>query len=192
MSWRLGDINSINNSALVIRDIKSGNLPGTAVASHFFSSNKSMASVSNVLRNLIAQALRGCPVIPQEAMALYEKRSQNLTMNDLINVLGAIAKSMTICVILDGLDECQFLPKIFSILSTLQELGVRIFATGRDLPKIRKHFEKKPSVEVSATSQDLDLYVNHRLKDGEVDVELIGTELKSDIVSTIEKKTAGS
>lgn len=148
--------------------------------------------MSNVLRNLIAQALRGCPVIPQEATSLYEKRSQNLTMNDLINVLGAIAKSMTTCIILDGLDECPFLPKLFSILSTLQELGVRIFATGRDLPKIRKHFEKKPSVEVSATSQDLDLYVNHRLKDGEVDVELIGTELKSDLVSSIEKKTTGS
>ncbi|KAI6762433.1 hypothetical protein HG530_008413 [Fusarium avenaceum] len=179
-------------AALVLRDIKSGNLPGIAIASHFFSSNRSTESVSNVLRNLITQALRCCPVIPQEALALYEKRSQNLTMNDLINVLGAIAKSMTTCIVLDGLDECPFLPKLFSILSTLQELGVRIFATGRDLPKIRKHFEKKPSVEVSATSQDFDLYINHRLKDGEVDVELIGRELKSDLISSIEKKTAGS
>ncbi|KAM0338385.1 hypothetical protein ACHAPU_011340 [Fusarium lateritium] len=179
-------------AALVLQDIKSGNLPGTAIASHFFNGNKSTESISNVLRNLIAQALRGCPVVPQEALALYEKRSQNLTMNDLINVLGAIAKSMTTCIILDGLDECPFLPKLFSILSTLQELGVRIFATSRDLPKIRKHFEKKPSVEVSATSQDLDLYVNHRLNDGEVDVELIGTELKLDLVSSIEKKTTGS
>ncbi|KAG5655370.1 hypothetical protein KAF25_006873 [Fusarium avenaceum] len=178
--------------ALVLRDIKSGNLPGTAIASHFFSSNRSTESVSNVLRNLITQALRGCPVIPQEALDLYEKRSQNLTMNDLINVFGAIAKSMTTCIVLDGLDECPFLPKLFNILSTLQELGVRIFATGRDLPKIRKHFEKKPSVEVSATNHDLDLYVNHRLKDGEVDVELIGRELTSDLISAIEKKTAGS
>jgi hypothetical protein len=113
-------------------------------------------------------------------------------MTDLINVFGAIAKSMTTCIILDGLDECPFLPKLFDILSTLQQLGVRIFATARDLPKIRKHFEKKPSVEVSATNQDLDLYVNHRLKHGEVDVELIGTKLISDLVSTIEKKTAGS
>ncbi|SPJ73995.1 related to ankyrin [Fusarium torulosum] len=179
-------------AALVLQDVKSGNLPGTAIASHFFSSDRSKESVSIVLRNLIAQALRGCPVIPREALALYEKGSQDLMMTDLIKVLGAIAKSMTTCIILDGLDECLFLPKLFNILSALQELGVRIFATARDLPKIRKHFEKKPSVEVSATSQDLALYVNHRLKHGEVDIELIGTKLKSDLVSTIEKKTTGS
>ncbi|KAJ9419399.1 ankyrin repeat-containing domain protein [Fusarium oxysporum] len=165
-------------SALVLQNIKSGNLPGTAIASHFFSSNRPKESLSNVLRNLIAQALRGCPIIPKEALALYEKRPQDLMMTDLIDVLAAIAKTMTTCIILDGIDECLYLPKFFNILSTLQELG--------------EAFEKKPSVEVSATSQDLDLYVNHRLKHGEVDVELIGKELKSDLVSAIEKKTAGS
>ncbi|KAI3577777.1 ankyrin repeat-containing domain protein [Fusarium oxysporum f. sp. albedinis] len=179
-------------TALVLRDVKSGTLPGTAIASHFFSSSKPKESVSNVLRSLIAQALHSCPIIPQEALALYEKRSQNLMMTDLINVLGAIAKSMTTCIILDALDECPFLPKLFNILLTLQELGVRIFATARDLPKIRKHFEKKPRVEISATRQDLDFYVNHRLEHGEVDVESIGTELKSDLVSAIVKRAAGS
>ncbi|EXL96341.1 hypothetical protein NOF04DRAFT_9631 [Fusarium oxysporum II5] len=179
-------------AALVLRDVKSGNLPGTAIASHFFSSSRTKESVSNVLRSLIAQTLRGCPVIPQEALALYEKGSQNLMITDLINVLGAIAKSMTTCIILDALDECPFLPKLFNILLTLQELGVRIFATARDLPKIRKHFEKKPRVKISATRQDLDFYVNHRLEHGEVDVESIGTELKSDLVSAIVKMAAGS
>ncbi|KAG7422874.1 26S proteasome non-ATPase regulatory subunit 10 [Fusarium oxysporum f. sp. raphani] len=179
-------------TALVLRDVKSGNLPGTAIASHFFSSSRPKESVSNVLRSLIAQALRGCPVIPQEALALYEKGSQNLMITDLINVLGAIAKSMTTCIILDALDECPFLPKLFNILLTFQELGVRIFATARDLPKIRKHFEKKPRVEISATRQDLDFYVNHRWEHGEVDVESIGTELKSDLVSAIVKRAAGS
>ncbi|KAL7764866.1 hypothetical protein ACKLNR_006011 [Fusarium oxysporum f. sp. zingiberi] len=179
-------------AALVLRDVKSGNLPGTAIASHFFSSSRPKESVSNVLRSLIAQALRGCPVIPQEALALYEKGSQNLMTTDLINVLGAIAKSMTTCIILDALDESPFLPKLFNILLTLQELGVRIFATARDLPNIRKHFEKKPRVEISATRQDLDCYVNHRLEHGEVDVESIGTELKSDLVSAIVKRAAGS
>ncbi|KAH7215263.1 ankyrin repeat-containing domain protein [Fusarium oxysporum] len=179
-------------AALILRDLKSGNLPGTAIASHFFSSSRPKETVSNVLRSLIAQALRGCPVIPQEALTLYEKGSQNLMITDLINVLGAIAKSMTTCIILDALDECPFLPKLFNIMTTLQELGVRLFATARDLPKIRKHFEKKPRVEVSVTSQDLGLYVNHRLEHGEVDVELIGTKLISDLVSAIVKKTAGS
>ncbi|KAM0083202.1 hypothetical protein ACKRZS_004614 [Fusarium odoratissimum] len=179
-------------AALILRDLKSGNLPGTAIASHFFSSSRPKETVSNVLRSLIAQALRGCPVIPQEALTLYEKGSQNLMITDLINVLGAIAKSVTTCIILDGLDECPFLPKLFNIMTTLQELGVRLFATARDLPKIKKHFEKKPRVEVSVTSQDLGLYVNHRLEHGEVDVELIGTKLISDLVSAIVKKTAGS
>lgn len=113
-------------------------------------------------------------------------------MTDLMSILGAIAKSMTTCIIFDALDECPFLPKLFNILSTLQELEVRIFATARDLPKIRKHFEKKTMVEISATSQDLDLYVNHRLEHGEVDLELIGTNLKSDLVSAIMKRAAGS
>lgn len=192
MTGRICDTNSIDNSALVLRDVKSGTLPGTAIASHFFSSSKPKESVSNVLRSLIAQALHSCPIIPQEALALYEKGSQNLMMTDLINVLGAIAKSTTTCIILDALDECPFLPKLFNILLTLQELGVRIFATARDLPKIRKHFEKKPRVEISATRQDLDFYVNHRLEHGEVDVESIGTELKSDLVSAIVKRAAGS
>jgi hypothetical protein len=148
--------------------------------------------MSNVLRSLTAQILRGCPVIPQEALALYEKGSQDLMMTDLMNILGAIAKSMTICIILDALDECPFLPKLLNILSTLQELEVRIFATARDLPKIRKHFERMSRVEISATSQELDLYVNHRLEHGEVDLELIGTDLKSDLVSAITKRAAGS
>ncbi|RBQ73753.1 hypothetical protein FVER14953_11036 [Fusarium verticillioides] len=111
---------------------------------------------------------------------------------DLIHVLEAIAKSMTTIIILDALDECPFLPKLFNILSTLQDLGVRIFATARDLPNIRKHFEKRPRVEISATRHDLDFYVNYRLEHGEVDVESIGTELKSDIVSAIVKRAAGS
>ncbi|KAF4953278.1 hypothetical protein FGADI_6144 [Fusarium gaditjirri] len=179
-------------AALILRDVKSGNLPGTAIASHFFSSSRPKETVSNVLRSLIAQALRSCPVIPQEALALYEKGSQNLMITDLINVFGAVAKSMTTCIILDALDECPYLPKLFNILSTLQDRGVRIFATARDLPKIRKHFEKKPRVEISATRQDLDFYVNHRLEHGEVDFESIGIELKSDLVSAIVKRAAGS
>ncbi|CZR48106.1 uncharacterized protein FPRO_12716 [Fusarium proliferatum ET1] len=189
---QLEDTNSIHNSALVLRHVKSENLPGATIASHFFSSSRPKETVSNLLRSLIAQALRGCPVIPQEASALYEKGSQNLMMTDLTNVLGAIAKSMTTCIILDALDECPFLPKLFNILSTLQDLGVRIFATARDLPKIRKHFEKRPRVEISATRHDLDFYVNYRLEHGEVDVESIGTELKSDLVSAIVKRAAGS
>ncbi|KAF5536938.1 ankyrin repeat domain-containing protein [Fusarium phyllophilum] len=116
-------------SALVLRDVESGNLPGTVIASHFFSSSRPKEAVSNVLRSLIAQALRGCPIIPQEASTLYETGPQNLMMADLINVLGAIAKLMTTCIILDGLDECPFLHKFLNILSTLQDLGVRIFAT---------------------------------------------------------------
>lgn len=192
MSRQLEDTNSIHNSALVLRHVKSENLRGATIASHFFSSSRPKETVSNLLRSLIAQALRGCPVIPQEASALYEKGSQNLMMTDLTNVLGAIAKSMTTCIILDALDECPFLPKLFNILSILQDLGVRIFATARDLPKIRKHFEKRPRVEISATRHDLDFYVNYRLEHGEVDVESIGTELKSDLVSAIVKRAAGS
>ncbi|KAF5620277.1 ankyrin repeat domain protein [Fusarium sp. NRRL 52700] len=179
-------------AALVLRHIKSEDLPGTAIASHFFSSSRPKETVSNVLQSLIAQALRGCPVIPREASALYEKGSQNLMVTDLTSVLGGITKSVTTCIIIDALDECPFLPKLFNILSTLQDLGVRIFATSRDLPKIRKHFEKKPRVEISATRQDLDSYVNYRLEHGEVDVESIGTELKSDLVSAIAKRAAGS
>ncbi|KAF5975680.1 ankyrin protein [Fusarium bulbicola] len=128
---------------------------GKTIASHFFSSSRPKETVSNVLRSFIAQALNGCPVIPQEASALYEKGSQNLMVIDL-------------------------------------DLGVRIFATARDLPKIRKHFEKKPRVEISATKQDLDFYVNHRLEHGEVDVESIGVELKLELVSAIVKRVAGS
>lgn len=192
MSWQCQGTDSIHGSALVLRHVKSDNLPGTAIASHFFSSSRPKETVSNFLRSLITQALRGCPLIPQEASALYEKGSQNLMVTDLISVLGAIAKSITTCVILDALDECPFLPKLFSILSTLQDLGVRIFATARDLPKIRKYFEKRPRVEISATRHDLDFYVNYRLEHGEVDVESIGTELKSDIVSAIVKRAAGS
>ncbi|KAI1052532.1 hypothetical protein LB507_009826 [Fusarium sp. FIESC RH6] len=163
-------------AALILRDLKSGNLPGTVIASHFFSSSRPKESMSNVLRSLIAQALRGCPVIPQEALVLYEKGSQNLMMTDLMNIIGAVAKSMTTCIILDALDECPFLPKLLS----------------RDLPKIRKHFEKKTSVEISATSQDLDLYVHYRLEHGEADIELIETELKSDLVSAIVTRASGS
>ncbi|KAF5645862.1 ankyrin repeat domain protein [Fusarium tjaetaba] len=179
-------------TAIVLRHVKSDNVPGTAIASHFFSSSRPKETVSLVLRSLIAQALRGCPSIPQEASVLYEKGSQNLMVTDLIHVLEAIAKSMTTIIILDALDECPFLPKLFSILSILQDLGVRIFATARDLPNIRKHFEKRPRVEISATRHDLDFYVNYRLEHGEVDVESIGTELKSDIVSAIVKRAAGS
>ncbi|EWG52246.1 hypothetical protein FVEG_11036 [Fusarium verticillioides 7600] len=179
-------------TAIVLRHVKSDNVPGTAIASHFFSSSRPKETVSLVLRSLIAQALRGCPSIPQEASALYEKGSQNLMVIDLIHVLEAIAKSMTTIIILDALDECPFLPKLFNILSTLQDLGVRIFATARDLPNIRKHFEKRPRVEISATRHDLDFYVNYRLEHGEAEVESIGTELKSDIVSAIVKRAAGS
>ncbi|VZI13447.1 unnamed protein product [Fusarium fujikuroi] len=179
-------------AALVLRHVKSENFLGATIASQFFSSSRPKETVSNFLRSLIAKALRGCPVIPQEASALYEKGSQNLMMTDLTNVLGAIAKSVTTCIILDALDECPFLPKLFNILSTLQDLGVRIFAAARDLPKIRKHFEKRPRVEISATRHDLDFYVNYRLEHGEVDVESIGPELKSAIVTAIVKRAAGS
>ncbi|SCN99709.1 related to ankyrin [Fusarium fujikuroi] len=189
---QLEDTNSIHNSALVLRHVKSENFLGATIASQFFSSSRPKETVSNFLRSLIAKALRGCPVIPQEASALYEKGSQNLMMTDLTNVLGAIAKSVTTCIILDALDECPFLPKLFNILSTLQDLGVRIFAAARDLPKIRKHFEKRPRVEISATRHDLDFYVNYRLEHGEVDVESIGPELKSAIVTAIVKRAAGS
>ncbi|KAF9769166.1 hypothetical protein IL306_013427 [Fusarium sp. DS 682] len=179
-------------SSVVLKNIESSGELNAAISYHFFSSDRPKESFTNVLRHLIVQALHSCDPIPQEARHFQEKKQRDLTTKDLIMVLKAIACSVTTYVILDGLDEFPFLNELLPFLLTLQGMGIRLFVTSRDLPKIRKLMGGFASLEVAATSQDLSTYVEHRLQHGEIDLELVGEQLMSEIASAITNQAAGS
>lgn len=128
-------------------------------------------------------------VVP-EATELFNTRKSpdhDLSPKDLASVLTAISKACrAMYIVLDALDECQYLAKLARYLPTMLRSGMRFLLTSRDIPDVRKHLEGYSHIEVKPDRNDILHYVDWRLRDGEeVEYDLLDDTLKQEIGSKL-------
>ena len=198
----------MTDSAAVVSDLTKSVPNGCIVAYHFFHSgrlehpgrpetgpatrktDKNEESLQDLLCHLIFQSLGQSEKVVLEAAELYKNhKSSNLDLlpKDLVSALVAISKTCTaMYIVLDALDECQYLTKLARYLSTLTSSGIKILFTSRDIPDVRKHLGGYSQIEVKPDRNDILRYVDWRLREGEeVEYELLDDTLKNDIASAL-------
>lgn len=183
--------------AAVLDDLATWAPKGAIIAYHFFRADDSEDSLQDFLRHLVFQGLsQRSEIIPEalEVRRLHTMSNIDPLPKDLVPVLVAICEaSPAMYVVLDGLDECQYLAKLARHFSTLRLSGMKILITSRDLPDVRKHLEWCHQLEVRPERDDIFRYVNWRLReDAEVEYDLLGDKLKEELASKLFDHADGS
>ncbi|KAK7431993.1 hypothetical protein QQZ08_001613 [Neonectria magnoliae] len=126
--------------------------------------------VSNLLASLLKQFCQGRPAIPDALKSLHathKRRDTRPSFGELSNALQSVLSPYPRSYIaIDALDEC----KVGDRRRLLIELGkiqatstTNIFATSRKTPDVEDHFKSSPSLEIRASRQDVETYVQHNM-----------------------------
>jgi hypothetical protein len=126
----------------------------------------------NLLRSLITQLCGTSKRIPVILNDLFDSHHEP-TVSDLLDCLEAVLTQFsTAYVVVDAVDESDPRPKLVDVLSRLASekrfAKIRLAATSRDYPEIRKAFEPRSaaiSMANSKVTEDIRKYVTNRLKD---------------------------
>jgi Cdc6-like AAA superfamily ATPase len=124
---------------------------------------------TDLLASLLKQLIQRRPSMPECITALYKRHCNERTrpsLEEISKVLHAIVKDYSkTFVIIDALDECQNSDgdrrKLLSEIFDLQvDTGICFLATSRCIPEIRKEFESSISVEIRASEDDVQRYLD--------------------------------
>jgi hypothetical protein len=123
----------------------------------------------DLLASLLKQLVQRKRSMPDIMKNLYlrhkEKRTRPLIEETLEILHSVVADYSKTFIIIDALDECQVVSgsrkKLLSeILSLQSKIGVSIFATSRFIPEIMKSFDRCVSLEIRASDEDVQRYIN--------------------------------
>ena len=124
---------------------------------------------TDLLLSLLKQLLQEQPSIPENVKCLYNSHKYKRTrpsINEISKVLHSIVTNYSKSfIIIDALDECQitdgrrkrFLSEIFNLQA---KTGASIFATSRYIPEITNEFKGATSLEIRASSDDVQRYLD--------------------------------
>lgn len=182
---------------IILDDIHASTPKDAIVSYHFFRADNDEDSLQDFLRHLVFQGLNQCrDMIPEaaEMHRIHAASSADPLPKDLVHLLTAIYKRFSVVyMVLDGLDECHYLPKLARQLSTLRAAGIKILLTSRSIPDVRKHLEGWHQMDVRPDRCDISLYVDWRLQeDAEVEYDGLEDKLKEDIVLRLFEHADGS
>lgn len=121
---------------------------------------------ADLLLNILKQIVQGQPV-PTDAKELYQRHviKQTCPSFDIEKVLQpAMQLYSRVFIIVDALDECdlshegckRFLSELFNFQAKAE---VKIFATSRFIPDIIREFEWSVSLEIRASEEDMQRYL---------------------------------
>ncbi|KFZ02007.1 hypothetical protein V500_00505, partial [Pseudogymnoascus sp. VKM F-4518 (FW-2643)] len=126
-------------------------------------------NAEGLLASLLKQLAQGLSPLPESIKSLYssykEKRTQP-TFNEISNTLQSVAALYSRCfIVVDALDECQasdgcrtkLLREIFALQAKSR---TNIFSTSRFIPEIHEHFKNSMRLEIRASDQDVQRYID--------------------------------
>lgn len=125
-----------------------------------------------LLSSLLKQLLQHQAAIPDNIRSLYSRhhdKGARPTMGDVLTALRAVSLLFSrIFVVVDALDECQSVAGYRSLflaeLDRLQEdKRFGCFLTSRNIPDIEALFAQCPSLEILASNEDIDIYIEGRM-----------------------------
>ena len=124
--------------------------------------------VGDLLANLLKQLSQEKASLPANVRALYDQHRNKRTQpsfDEISRTLQSVAAMYSrVFLIIDALDECQASDccrsRLLSTISNLQvKSGVNILATSRFIPEIVEHFKNDTLLEIRASSEDVERYL---------------------------------
>lgn len=128
--------------------------------------------LDDLLASLLKQLAESQSCLPEPVRDLYYRHKAKRTRPSLDEILRTLQTVRTmysrVFIIVDALDECQasdgcmtrFLSELFNLQT---RRGVNILATSRPIPEIVDHFKGRMSLEIRATSEDVERYLEGHL-----------------------------
>jgi hypothetical protein len=123
----------------------------------------------DLLTSLLKQLSQEQSCLPDSVKDLYDHHKDKRTrpsFEEILRVLQFVAAIYsTVFIIVDALDECQvsngcrarFLSEIFNLQA---KCGAKLFATSRFIPEIIEKFEGSVSLEIYASHNDVQRYLD--------------------------------
>ncbi|KAL2671363.1 hypothetical protein Neosp_013948 [[Neocosmospora] mangrovei] len=145
----------------------------TAIACIYFNFRREYdQKLSSLLASILRQCIQHLHRLPDSVSALENQCGSNKrpSLDELSGTLQSVAAAFSrVFIVVDALDECQASDgcraRILSELFKLQAgCGVNIFATSRFIPDIVDTFENGTTLEIRASSEDVERYVKGRME----------------------------
>jgi hypothetical protein len=148
--------------------------PDIGIAYIYFNfKRKDSQKLGDLLASLLHQLSKTKPSTPRVVAELYEKhhpRSTKPSTDELSVALQSVSASYSkVFIIVDALDECQTdnrcRDKFLSDAFVVQEkCNANLFMTARFIPDITKRFDGKPSLEIRASKEDIERYLDSHME----------------------------
>lgn len=125
-----------------------------------------------LLANLLKQLARRQPALPESVKALYRQHKNDRTQpssNDIQRTFQSVITGYPrVFIVVDALDECQasdgcrkgFLSELFNVQN---RHGVNLLVTSRLIPEIIDQFKGCIHLEIRATREDVERYIDGHL-----------------------------
>ncbi|CAG8976382.1 hypothetical protein HYALB_00006155 [Hymenoscyphus albidus] len=187
-------------TAAIIRHLrKMINVKDTGLCFIYFShQTQKEQDLLGILLSLLRQIAKHISPIPDSVRQKYIGLKPNEESLDLENAIILLKSSMLTLsrtlIVIDGLDECEqdIRGDIIDHIRSLST-AMNILVTSRDLPDIRDSFQASPEIFISATDDDMRLYLRDTIKASKTLSRLTGrnSELSLRIIDTICEKAHG-
>jgi Cdc6-like AAA superfamily ATPase len=126
----------------------------------------------DLLASLLKQLSEGRDSIPDSVKALHDKykvKQARPSIDEISkSLLSVITLYSRVFIIVDALDECQagdsrrrFLTELFHLETNSR---ANLFATSRFIPEIVKDFSKSVSLEIRASKEDIERYLEGHIR----------------------------
>jgi Cdc6-like AAA superfamily ATPase len=128
--------------------------------------------IENLISSLLKQLCLGWASLPDCVKKIYEKHGNKRTRPSLDEILGnlhsVVEMYSRVFIVVDALDECQISSgcrqKLLAELFSLQEkCGANCFTTSRFIPEIIDQFKTSISLEIRASTEDIDIYIKSHM-----------------------------
>ncbi|KAJ5964750.1 uncharacterized protein N7479_004626 [Penicillium vulpinum] len=128
-----------------------------------------------LLSNLLKQLAQSQPSLPSSVQEMYDEHMAKRTrpsMGELsktiIQMLSKTSEFPKVYIVIDSLDECRMYDgsrtKLLDAMFELQDAcNINILATSRFIPGITERFEKRPTLEIRASTGDVKRYLRGNL-----------------------------
>ncbi|KAI1311980.1 hypothetical protein F5Y03DRAFT_261558 [Xylaria venustula] len=183
-------------AATVLDALRSTNHMPAIVTYHFFVVD-SEEQVAGSFRQLVYRALKQYSdkvPLASEIYERFENFNATLPVKDIVEVLLAIATSgKRLFIVLDAIDECRDVPELMRYLPLLTGSDIKVFATSRDLPNIRKHLGESLKIEIRTDTDEMQKYVDWRLHSHDIiEFDSFKGHLENEIVEKLSHHIDGS
>ena len=153
---------------------------------------------TDMLASLLKQLIQEQHSVPESVKSLYERHEKRKrpSLEEISKLLHSVVAGYSrVFILIDALDECQtsngvrrkFLSEVFNLRA---KTGVNLFATSRFIPEITGEFEESISLEIRASSEDVQRYLDGHMSQLPAFV-LRSRDLQEEIRTTITKAVDG-